>query len=108
MLNNLFEKIPKNLSDEVFDTLMESDGMKLEKIVSLGQKTPEGKWLIQERSEWVILLKGAAKLSFKDTDSIIDLSPGDYLNIPAQRAHRVEWTDPKQKTIWLALHYDAE
>ena len=33
------------------------------------------------------------------------LRPGDYLLIPAHCRHRVEWTDPEQKTVWLALHF---
>jgi cupin 2 domain-containing protein len=33
------------------------------------------------------------------------LKPGDYLNLPAHRKHKVVWTDPDEKTIWLALHY---
>ena len=27
------------------------------------------------------------------------------VNIPAHRRHRVEWTDPHEPTIWLAVHY---
>ena len=30
------------------------------------------------------------------------------LNIPARARHRVSWTDPDQKTIWLAIHYRTE
>jgi cupin 2 domain-containing protein len=36
------------------------------------------------------------------------LHPGDHVVIPAHRRHRVEWTDSTEKTIWLALHYQAE
>jgi len=25
--------------------------------------------------------------------------------IPARCRHRVEWTDPDQETVWLALHH---
>jgi cupin 2 domain-containing protein len=34
--------------------------------------------------------------------------PGAYVHIPAHRKHRVEWTDPNQPTIWLAVHYSQE
>ena len=27
------------------------------------------------------------------------------VGIPAHRQHRVDWTDPEQDTIWLAVHY---
>ena len=33
------------------------------------------------------------------------LNAGDYLLIPAYCKHRVDWTDPKQESIWLALHF---
>ncbi len=33
------------------------------------------------------------------------MRPGDYVLIPARKRHRVEWTDPGQKTVWLALHH---
>jgi cupin 2 domain-containing protein len=36
---------------------------------------------------------------------LIEMQAGDFLNIPAHQRHRVEWTIPGQKTIWLAIHY---
>jgi cupin 2 domain-containing protein len=35
----------------------------------------------------------------------VEMKPGDFLNIPAHRRHRVEWTTPGEPTIWLAVHY---
>jgi cupin 2 domain-containing protein len=35
----------------------------------------------------------------------VEMMAGSYLNIPAHRRHRVEWTDPQQPTIWLLIHY---
>ncbi len=35
-----------------------------------------------------------------------ELRPGDCINIPAHQRHRVEWTDPRQDTIWLAVLYE--
>ena len=34
-----------------------------------------------------------------------ELRRGSYLNIPAHAKHRVAWTDPAHKTVWLAIHY---
>ena len=48
------------------------------------------------------------KLKFKLDESTYTLKSGDYLSIPAGTHHRVEWTDPNVKTVWLALHYDSE
>jgi cupin 2 domain-containing protein len=46
-------------------------------------------------------------LRFDDEAALRSLSPGDYVEIAAHRRHRVEWTDPTQPTIWLAIHYGA-
>jgi len=35
----------------------------------------------------------------------IELKAGDSCNIPVHKRHRVEWTDPDEPTIWLAVHY---
>jgi cupin 2 domain-containing protein len=35
----------------------------------------------------------------------IELRPGMFVNIPAHKSHRVEWTAPHEPTIWLAMHY---
>ena len=53
----------------------------------------------------MVLLSGAAGLLFEGETEMRVLRPGDYLLIPAHCRHRVEWTDPAQKTVWLALHY---
>jgi hypothetical protein len=28
---------------------------------------------------------------------------GSHVNIPARQRHRVDWTDPDQPTVWLAV-----
>ena len=53
----------------------------------------------------MLVLSGSAGLRFEDEEQPRKLHPGDYVNIPAHRRHRVEWTDPHQPTVWLALHY---
>ncbi len=102
---NLFVELPTDRDSEVFEPLLEHDGMTLERIVSTGQATPPGEWLQQERSEWVLLLSGRAALRFEGEDDEQVLAPGDYVWIPSRCRHRVEWTDAKQPTVWLALHY---
>jgi cupin 2 domain-containing protein len=42
-------------------------------------------------------------LSFFD-DEDVHLKAGDYINIKAHKKHRVSWTKPDAKTIWLALY----
>jgi cupin 2 domain-containing protein len=104
---NLFDSIPSKMPAELFEILLETKNFRLERIVSTGQATPPGEWYDQEAHEWVVLLSGAARLRFEDEPEPRELRPGDYLLIPAHRRHRVEWTDPTQATVWLALHYHS-
>lgn len=104
---DLFAGIPAHLAAEQFIELVAAPGLRIERIVSLGQATPLGEWLAQDRAEWVVLLRGAARLLFEGEAIARDLKPGDYVNIPAHARHRVEWTAPDEPTIWLAVHYAA-
>jgi cupin 2 domain-containing protein len=102
---SVYSKIPARRKKEVFDKILQGKDFKLERIVSRGHATPEGKWYDQKDDEWVILLKGRAGLRIKGKRQPITLSPGDYLHLPAHRRHRVEWTQKNTQTVWLALHY---
>jgi len=104
-MKNLFADIPENLKDELFQTILQTPGFRVERIVSYGHCSPDGFWYDQHENELVILLKGKAGLRFKDKDGIFVLNPGDYLQINEHQRHRVEWTDAKQETIWLAVYY---
>ncbi len=106
-MNNIFENLPEGLKEELFETILEGGGVRIDRIVSEGQATPRGEWLEQEEGEWVILLSGGAELSFDDGAPNERMKPGDYIFIKAGRRHRVEWTDPAQKTVWLAVHQSA-
>jgi cupin 2 domain-containing protein len=103
-MENLFLDIPDNLPAELFDTLVESAAVRIERIVSRGHATPQDTWYDEDRHEWVLLLRGAARLAFADGREL-ELVPGDWLEIPAHQQHRVAWTDPAQDTVWLAVHY---
>jgi len=103
---NLVQDLPEHLRDERFDVLLETPRLKLERIVSTGQTTPEGEWYDQDRDEWVVLLQGGAQLLFEGEPAPRPLTPGDHVLIPAHVRHRVTWTDPAQQTVWLALHVD--
>jgi len=104
-VNNLFAGIAGKIPAEIIEILWKTPGFQLERIISAGQATPPGQWYDQETHEWVVLLSGAAGLWFEGETEVQVLRPGDYLLIPAHRRHRVEWTDPEQQTVWLALHY---
>lgn len=105
ILNNIFSQIPKDIPDEVFEEIINTNDCKIERIISKGHSTPNNYWYEQEKNEWVIVLKGYAHLLFEENDELIIMKKGDYINIPAHKKHRVEWTDPNKETIWLAVHY---
>ncbi len=104
-MTNLFSNPSSDLPDEVVETLLDTDSVRVERIVSRGQASPEGFWYDQEQHEWVVVLKRAARLRFEDDNDVLEMGPGDYVNIPAHRRHRVEWTTPEAPTVWLAVHY---
>lgn len=100
---NLFAGLPADLPDELFTTLLDAPTVRVERIISHGHASPDGFWYDQDQAEWVVLLRGAARLRFEDR--VLDLRPGDFVHIPAQQKHRVEWTTPDEPTVWLAVHH---
>jgi cupin 2 domain-containing protein len=102
---NILTNLPGELPDELIETLLKAEGVRIERIVSMGHASPEGFWYDQEENEWVLLLSGAARLRFED--KTLDMQLGDFVNIPAHKKHRVEWTTPEEPTIWLAVSYGA-
>jgi cupin 2 domain-containing protein len=102
---NIFEDIPVNVTEETVEIISETDSIRIERIVSRAHSSPHDFWYDQEKNEYVIILKGRAGLAFEKRDDVIVMGPGDYLEIPAHVRHRVEWTDPEEDTIWLAINY---
>lgn len=106
MTGNLFSNLPAlPAQDEQFLELFKRPGLRIERIVSTGQASPDGFWYDQPEEEWVLLLQGEARILFEDTPDILALLPGDFLEIAPHRRHRVEWTHPTQATVWLAIHH---
>jgi len=102
-MKTLFADLPTDLPEELVEALAETKHVRIERIVSTGHASPDGFWYDQNEAEWVIILKGEAKLLFDGDDEPFHLRPGDYINIPAHRKHRVEWTTPDEPTVWLAV-----
>jgi cupin 2 domain-containing protein len=100
----IFGHIPPSLPTELFETLVHRGAVRIERILSHGQATPEGEWYDQDQDEWVLLLAGSAGLLFEGEPKPRRLTAGDYLMIPARRRHRVAWTSTDETTIWLAVH----
>jgi cupin 2 domain-containing protein len=114
-VSNLFDDVPRALPaerraerpPERIDVLLDTPGARLERIVSTGHATPPGEWYDQDRDEWVVVLRGRARLRIEGEPEDRALAPGDHLLLRAHVRHRVEWTDPDEPTVWLALFYPA-
>jgi cupin 2 domain-containing protein len=104
-VGNIFSDIPDALPDELIENILTAKETIVKRIVSRGQASASNFWQDQAGNEWVLLLKGSAEILFKDFENPVMLRPGDYIYIPAHLKHRVEWTDPDEDTIWLAVHY---
>ncbi|HSG21586.1 MAG TPA: cupin [Azonexus sp.] len=106
MIDNFFSQLPRSTAEnEQFSDLLKRPGLRIERIVSTGQASPPDFWYDQPTSEWVLLVQGEAKLRFADEAEARHLQAGDFIEIAAQRKHRVDWTPPSTITIWLAVHY---
>jgi len=104
IIKNLFENLPQHLPKELVQTLIQAADVRIERIISHGHASPDGFWYDQGQHEWVIVLKGAARLRFED--GVIEMKPGDFVNIPACKKHRVDWTTPDEPTVWLGVRYE--
>jgi cupin 2 domain-containing protein len=102
---NRLSPLPDARRAEIVEELLARPGLRIERIVSLGQASPPGFWYDQQEGEWVVLLSGAARLRFADEAEPRLLRPADILDIAPHRRHRVEWTDPETPTVWLAVFY---
>ena len=103
----LFDEVPDTADQEIVDVLLRSDGLRIERIVSTGQCSPDGFWYDQDEHEWVVLLKGQAVLVFENPPERIELKAGNYLHISAHRKHRVESTAQNEPTVWLAVFHSG-
>ena len=85
-MDNLFAGLPRStLENEQFCELLARPGLRIERIVSTGQASPEGFWYDQPDGEWVLLIQGEAGLRFTDEAEARHLRAGDF----------VTWTLPR-------------
>ena len=82
-IGNLFGEIPAQLPEELFEPLVQTPGFTLERIVSRGHCSAPGHWYDQERAEWVMVVKGTARLLFEHGAEAVEMRAGDYVQIPA-------------------------
>jgi cupin 2 domain-containing protein len=102
---NLRRDLPLQLlAEEAFTTLVDQPGLRIERIVSTGQTTPERQWYDQETDEWVLLVEGSARLRIEGESEDRVLAEGDWILLPAHCRHRVTWTRAQPPVVWLAVH----
>jgi cupin 2 domain-containing protein len=94
---NLFEAAAP-ASGERFDVLARFGAAEIERILS--SAVPDGGWYEQAHDEWVVLLRGNARLEVDG--QILELGAGDYLSLPAYTRHRV--IETSSGAVWLAVH----
>ena len=92
----LSDTVPE--SGESFHRLVDLGTTRVEHIVS--SNTPDPGEQVQGWDEWVVVLRGAARLDLAGVE--VDLGAGDWLLIPAGTPHRVLSTDAG--THWIAVH----
>jgi cupin 2 domain-containing protein len=103
---SLFADLPSQpLPEEVVTLLLARQDLRIERIVSTGQATPEGQWYGQETDEWVLVIAGAARLRIEGEGTDRELGEGDWILLPAHCRHRVTWTRSEPPTVWLAVHF---
>jgi cupin 2 domain-containing protein len=105
-VKNIFDDLPQQLPKEVVQTLIQAADVRIERIISHGHSSAPDFWYDQPQHEWVIVLKGSARLQFED--GMVEMKPGDFINIPAFKKHRVDWTTPDEPTIWLGVRYGGK
>lgn len=103
-MNNVFEDIPTSVPSEIFEEIVTTQNLRIERVLSYGQSSPEQGWYDQDENEWVVVLSGFGVIEFEDGREV-HLKKGDYLNIKAHEKHKVKATSLKEVTVWLAIFY---
>ncbi len=104
-VENLLTGLPAAKRAEAFTELLARPGIRIERIVSRGQATPEDAPMVQEQDEWVLLLEGAAGLRIENSAEVT-LHAGDHVWIARGQKHWVTWTAKDRPSVWLAVHVD--
>lgn len=102
--SNFMSLIPEQVDQELFQDIVKTENITIERIISQGHSSPETGWYDQEKSEWVMLVEGEAIIELENNEEI-RLQKNDFLLLKPHQKHRLKWTHPDQKTIWLAVHF---
>lgn len=105
-MNNVFENLPADLTNEHVLGLLDTPQVRIERIVSQGHSSPASGWYDQSEDEWVMVLQGEGTLAFADGREV-KLQAGSFLHIPAHCLHKVSHTLENEITVWLAIFFNA-
>jgi cupin 2 domain-containing protein len=89
-MNNLFTDLPTTLPDELVGVLAENKHVRIERIVSTGHASPDGFCYDQNEAEWVVVLKGEARLLFEGDEEPMHMKAGDYI---VSARHKHSWRE---------------
>jgi len=103
-VSNLFNVSVVKPNKERFFPLINGESFLSEKIISNGFKSPQSEWMSSNTKEWVVLIKGRARLEIEDGE-VLNLKAGDYFLIPGKTKHRLLFTSKKPYCYWLAIHF---
>ena len=101
---NLYDPSSASLSEEVAETLYADEWVRIERIISTGQASPEGFWYDQKENEWVCVLEGQGAIQWEDGSTKV-LDRGEWVLISAHVRHRVLSTSATPPCIWLAFFW---
>ena len=95
----------KALDNEIIDIIYEDRRTRVERIVSMGQVTPDNYIYDQSEDELVTVLKGEAVIFLVDENREFHLYEGDTFMIYAGVRHKVIYTSTP--CIWLCVFSKA-
>jgi cupin 2 domain-containing protein len=100
---NIFEDMPDAGAGEVIEVVAQfgQGAVRIERIISGGHASAEGFWYEQEEDEWVVLVRGEARLLIEGRDEVFAMQPGDHLELPAKLRHRVDFVS--DDALWIAV-----
>jgi len=79
-MGNILASLPVSLEKEVYEELVRSKHVRIERILSKGHTAPAEGWFDQDENEWVVVLEGSGTVLFADGNEVT-LGKGDHLNI---------------------------
>ncbi|TNJ42302.1 hypothetical protein [Phaeobacter sp. B1627] len=90
--------------DAVFvETLVESDVIKVERVVTRGQASEAAAFCPQEALDFLIMLKGTLELEYKGEKETVSLRAGDSIMTEPGEENRVEATREGQESVWVKI-----